>query len=494
MSQPQPVKSAGLPMTSKWDPEKIREETESLIQLEKQPLPARVRGYLKLTGPAWMQSAMTLGAGSAAASVVAGAFYGYQLLWVQPVAMFLGVFMLAALGNVVLSKGERAYLVVARELHPSVAFLWALATIVSTVIWHFGQYALLGGATWDLANVAGIHNVLDPQTGQILSRTTETAVRFAGGFFILAINILLTWNYGSKPAGIKFYEGFLRWMIRLVMLSFLIVVAVQIVKGKLDVVGILAGFFTFHIPDRPGAVTTILGAIGAAVGINMTFLYPYSILAKGWGPHHKGLARFDLWTSLFLPYVILTSLIIIGLAATVHAPPYGTTLGPEVTSANFKPVDAAQSLATVLGGPMGWIVFDLGFMGMACGAISAHMVCCGFTVCEMFGLEYTPRRYRLFTLVPAVGVFGVMIQSPIWLPVLASAIAFTMLPIAYITFFVLNNKRSYLGEAVGRGWKRTVVNVILFIAVAMALVGSAIKIKTGVVDRLWPRSPAKAAR
>jgi manganese transport protein len=96
-------------------------------------------------------------------------------------------------------------------------------------------------------------------------------------------------------------------------------------------------------------------------------------------------------------------------------------------------------------------VFDLGFIGMACGAISAHMVCTGFTICEMFGLEYTPKRYRMFTLVPAIGIFGVMIQQPIWLPVMASAIAFTMLPIAYIAFFILQNKRSYLGDAVGSG-------------------------------------------
>jgi Mn2+/Fe2+ NRAMP family transporter len=270
------------------------------------------------------------------------------------------------------------------------------------------------------------------------------------------------------------------------MLAFLIVVVVQLFKSKIDFGGILKGFFAFQIPDRPGATTTILGAIGAAVGINMTFLYPYSILAKGWGSHHKGLARFDLVMSLVVPYVILTSLIIIGMAATVHTPPYGTGLGAGVTAANFKPIDAAQSLATVLGGPVGRIVFDLGFMGMACGAISAHMVCCGFTVCEMFGLEYTPQRYRLFTLVPAIGVLGVMIKSPIWLPVLASAIAFTMLPIAYISFFILNNKKSYLGEAVGRGVRRWAFNVVLAVAVAMSVVGSAIQIKAKVIDRVLP--------
>ena len=38
----------------------------------------------------------------ATASVVAGASFGYKLLWVQPLAMFLGVMMLAAEKGVVL--------------------------------------------------------------------------------------------------------------------------------------------------------------------------------------------------------------------------------------------------------------------------------------------------------------------------------------------------------------------------------------------------------
>lgn len=487
--------SAGLPMTSKWDPEKLANEKEELRRLASLPWSQRLKGYFRLTGPAWMQSAMTLGAGSAAASVVAGAFYGYQLLWVQPIAMLLGVFMMAALANITLTKGERAYLIVSRELHVSIAFLWALATVVSTVIWHFGQYALLGGAVWDLANVAGIRNPVDPATGQPASRLVETIVRFGGGFFILGINIALVWNYGSKPRGIRLYETFLRWMIRVVILAFLIVVIVQIGRHQVDFGAIFRGFTAFAVPDRPGALTTVLGAIGAAVGINMTFLYPYSLLAKGWGPEHKGLARFDLVMSLLIPYVILTSLIIIGMASTVHdnATGFGTILPGDPDPSSFKPIDAAQALAGVLGTSLGRVVFDLGFIGMACGAISAHMVCTGFTVCEMFGLQYTPKRYRLFTLVPAIGVLGVMIKSPIWLPVLASAIAFTMLPIAYLTFLLLQNKRSYLGEAVGSGLKRVAFNAVLVVALAMALVGSGIQIKKRVIDQILPPSPPATA-
>lgn len=466
-------------MTAKWDPEKLKRDSDLLIELEKQSLGARIKGYYKLTGPAWMQSAMTLGAGSAAASVVAGAFYGYELLWVQPIAMILGVFMMMALGNITLTKGERAYNVVKRELHVSVAFLWALATVIATMVWHFGQYALLGGAFWDLANVAGISNS-SPE-----SKTTETLVRFAGGALILAINIKLVWSYGSKPKGIAAYEGFLRWMIRLVMLSFLTVVVVQVFKAKLDWGALCRGFIP-TLPQTPEKWTTVLGAIGAAVGINMTFLYPYSILAKGWGKHHKGLARFDLVTSLLLPYIVLTSLIIIGMASTV----YNTEVTAGTTIASFKPLDAARALTPILGGSIGRIVFDLGFIGMACGAISAHMVCTGFTVCEMFGLEYTPLRYKMFTLLPAIGILGVMIQQPIWLPVMASAVAFTMLPIAYVAFFILQNKRSYMGDAVGSGKRRIAFNAVLLIGVVMAVVGSAIQINKRVIQPLFGAKPA----
>ena len=98
---------AGLPMTAKWDPEKLETEKAFLKNLENKGVFTRIQGYFKLTGPAWLQSAMTLGAGSAAASVIAGASFGYKLLWVQPIAMLLGIAMMAALGNITLSTGER---------------------------------------------------------------------------------------------------------------------------------------------------------------------------------------------------------------------------------------------------------------------------------------------------------------------------------------------------------------------------------------------------
>ena len=429
---------------------------------------------------------MTLGAGSAAASVVAGASFGYKLLWIQPVAMLLGVCMMAALSNVVLTTQERPYKAFGIHTSKALVFLWALGTVMASVIWHFPQYGLAAGAVRDLADLAQIQcRVAEGQPGVWLGYTAAgLAISFGTGVVILLLNIATTWSYGSSAWGIKVYEWFLRGVIALIILAFGIVVLANF--GKIEWGELGKGLIGYYgIPKTEGSVTLVLGMLGAAVGINMTFLYPYSLLAKGWGPKHKQLARWDLGMSMFLPFVLVTSFVILAMTVSgVYDP------SDEAVRMGIKPLDAAASLQGVVGEAAGRVIFDLGLIGMACGAISAHMVVCGFTICEMFGLEYTVWRFRLFALVPAIGVLGVVASLPIWFPIAASSVCFTMLPIAYVLFLIMNNKRSYIGDAVGSGLGRVVFNAILVVALAVATVGSAIKLKQNVYDKLFPKKPA----
>ena len=59
-----------------------------------------------------------------------------------------------------------------------------------------------------------------------------------------------------------------------------------------------------------------------------------------------------------------------------------------------------------------------------------------------------------------------------------------MLPIAYVIFLIMNNKRSYIGDAVGKGLGRIVFNIVLVIALAVATTGAAIKLKSNVWDKV----------
>ena len=469
------AKSDGLPMAGTWNPEKLQAEVAELRELKRKPFFPRAGGYIKRTGPGLLQSAMTLGAGSATASVVAGASFGYKLLWVQPVAMFLGVMMLAALGNVVLTTGERPYRAFGREMSKTLVFLWALGTIVASIIWHFPQYALAAAAARDLGIMGGM-TMLGSAGGFTAG---GYALSFGVGLVILAINICAVWSYGSSTRGIKLYEWFLRAVIGSVVVVFAVVVICSFSKINWCEVG--KGFIGWYgIPEchNPKHVTLVLGMLGAAVGINMTFLYPYSLLAKGWGKDHKTLARWDLGMSMFLPFIMVTSLVIMAMTVT------GVYEGRDILQEGLKPVAAAESFTGILGKQAGRIFFDLGMIAMTCTAISVHMVVCGFTFCEMFGLEYTKTRFRLFALTPAVGVFGVVATLPFWFPVAASAICFAMLPVAYLAFLIMNNKRSYIGDAVGKGPGRVLFNLILVVALLVATIGSVIGINNRVVKKI----------
>ena len=471
------AESKGLPMTAKWDPEKLQKDAAELEALAQMPFFPRAAGYIKRTGPGLLQSAMTLGAGSATASVLAGASFGYKLLWVQPLAMFLGVMMLAALSNVVLSTGERPYKSFGRETSKILVFFWALGTIMSSIIWHFPQYGLAAAAARDLASMGGATVVTAGEAGGFT--TTGYIVSFIVGGIILSINVFTVFSYGSSAKGIKLYEWFLRSVIALIVLMFAIVVIAS--AGRIDWIEVGKGFIGWYgIPEyqNPEHMTLVLGMLGAAVGINMTFLYPYTLLAKGWGKSHKSLARWDLGMSMFLPFMLVTSLVIIAMGATIFQTDFG---GVDGLRAGLKPVAAAGSLKGVLGETAGRVVFDLGLIAMTCTAISTHMVVCGFTFCEWFGLEYTKVRFRIFALVPAIGLLGVVTNLPFWFPVAASAVCFAMLPIAYLLFYLLNNKESFLGDGLMKWPRREFFNIILVIALVISVVGSIIQINSRVL-------------
>ena len=62
----------------------------------------------------------------------------------------------------------------------------------------------------------------------------------------------------------------------------------------------------------------MISAAATAVGINMTFLFPYTMLRKGWTKEFRGLAIFDLLTGVFLPFILVTGCVVIASASKFH--------------------------------------------------------------------------------------------------------------------------------------------------------------------------------
>lgn len=460
----------GLPMFAGSDPAALAKEKAELAALQQGGLLARWKWYFGKSGPGWMQSAQTLGAGSATASLFAGAYLQYDLLWVQPIAMGLGILMMMAMSYQALSTGMRPLAAMKKFIHPSVAYIWVAAALLATLIWHFPQYALAAGMTEDMITVA---------TGWKPATDAGRNVLLLGiGAGVLVIATACVWNYARGRKGIRMFENIFKLMIWLVLAAFTIVVVRLSIDGRIEWGKVWAGYTGFHIPKDDKGFTTLMGALSAAVGINMTFLFPYTLLARGWGREHRGLSRFDLLTGMFLPYAIATSLMVIAAGATLYDPAKWA-----VTAMSAK--DASRMIEAS-GLPLVYSRFILGFgfLGMTFNAITMHMLVCGFAFCELFDIEPGGWKYRLACLLPIPGVLGVILWKTMgpWIGVPASALSGLLLPIAYIAFFILNNRKAYLGDAKPRGLVAGLWNLGMLVAI---LVVSANAINYIYMNRNW---------
>ena len=426
------------------DPAALASECEWLRELQGRPFHARARAYLGKGGPGYLQSALTLGGGSASASLLAGAAFGYELLWVAPLGMLIGAVMFLAVAHQTLSRGERPFTAMRRHAGPVFAWGWALGALLASVVWHFAQYSLASAVVVDLGQTAGL-----------------ALPRFAMGLVILAWAVCTAQAFGTNASWTRVFERGLRYLVWAIVALFAVV---AIRAGLDDPLAILRGFTNFRLPENRGevsAIALVLSGLASAVGVNMLFLYPYTLLARGWGREHREMARFDLGFGMVLPYILATGFMTVTAANTLHAGFSGT---------GISPVEAAGTLGTLLGPVWGRVLFDLGLLAMLLSTITLHMVCSGFACSEMFGWKIGSRRYRLALLLPAPGVLGSLYWSElsVWLAVPTSIVAGFLLPLAYLGFAKLQASSAYLGDDRPRGargalWMGAIVFVILLL-------------------------------
>ncbi len=554
------------------DVSSIERERALLRELAAKPWPARWMGYVSLSGPGWLQSAITLGGGSLTGSLYLGVLAGFTMLWLQPLAMMLGIVMLSAIGYVTLSTGERPFRAINQHVTPVLGWAWLIATLMANMVWALPQYSLATGVLQQnlLPDLLGAQGSLGDHNSKLV---------IVGAIFL--VTTVVTWSYGSGHWGVRIYEAMLKVIVGLIVLSFVgVVLRMATSQQGIDWSALAAGF----VPDlgaifRPAAGFTpllegiseefrsywtdlivgkqrdvLMTAFATAVGINMTFLLPYSMLGRGWGREHRGLATFDLSSGMFIPFVVATSCVVIASANQFYTQPYpgltaaesstesGVSVSAKATkefesliSARIRSTlstnsnvdttswtaeqwqtaidtnranvsaaeeqlaatlvtrdaqDLARSLQPLFEGRLfADIIFGFGVLGMALSTISLLMLISGFVVCEVLNRPSTGWLFRFGTLAAATGALGPFYwsQAAFWLAVPTSVFGLVLLPIAYLTFLLLINQRSLLGDAMPRGLKRFAANIVMTVAtgVAMFASGWAVWAKSGALLNLF---------
>jgi len=516
----------------------VQNDQELLQQARAQGRPATLKAYFKLSGPGWLQSALTLGGGSLASSLYLGILSGFALLWLQPLAMLLGIVMLSAISYVTLSTGEHPFQAINRHVSPLLGWAWAIATLMANMVWCLPQFSLATSAVQQnlLPGLVGSQGFFGDLGGKAI---------ICG--VILGITVSFTWLYGRGGLAVKLYEATLKVVVALIVLCFVVVVLrLSFSEQGLQWGSILSGF----IPDlstlfEPAATykpflqtvdeasrefwrSKILGmqrdvmisASATAVGINMTFLLGYSLISRGWNRDFRGLAIFDLSTGMLIPFLLATSCVVIASASQFHTRPAqgllvqeGTppppnlvsgyqrlladrvkTTSPQLGAGAIKAAaqslpeaekslaamlvkrdafNLAQSLKPLTGSVFANVVFGIGVVGMAMSSIAILMLISGFVVCEMLGLPIGGRAFRLGSLAAAVGALGPFFwkDAQFWLAVPTSIFGMALLPIAYVSFFLLMNQKKLLGENLPRGRSRILWNLLMVLATSFSSFG-----------------------
>ena len=531
--------------------DRVERDRRMLLDAKAKGRLATLFAWVKLSGPGWLQSAITIGGGSLSNSLYLGVLVGFSCMWVQPLAMVLGVVMLSAIAYVTLSTGEPPLRAINRHVNPVLGWGWLVASMMANVVWSLPQYAVSASALqqnlfpkfFGWGECMGVF-------GSVQKGTAAAAILILG---IALFNVML---YNRGGLGAKIFEIIIKVIIGAIVICFFgVIIKLSLVKDSgldwhyvfrglipdlrifnhpaeaiareiANVQPAFQGFWDSLVVSQQRGV--MIGAAATAVGINMTFLLPYSMIRKGWNRDFRGLAIFDLATGLVIPFTIATGCVVIATATQFHAKPAEGFLGernasgvlvqpaqnlvspfnslldqrvmagmnadesesykilPEEQKAAVREqmpmadrrmaamlvkrdsFNLADSLAPLLGSGASKYIFGLGIVAMTLNAATMLMLINGLCLCEMFGKPARGKLQLVGSLIPAVGVLGAFFwnDAKMWLAVPTSVFCAALLPVAYIAFFLLMNQKTFMGDDMPRGLARVVWNVLMLLSVS----------------------------
>ena len=501
-----------------------------------------LKAFVSLSGPGWLQSAITLGGGSLAGALFLGILGGTSMLWLQLLAIVMGVIMLSAISYVTLSTGERPFRSINKHINPALGWGWLIATMLANMIWCMPQFSLCYAALEN--NLLGAETLGKIGDGDSPKVAISIVLLIAAGGAVFLNS--------QKGAVAKLFDLFLKGLVGIVVVCFVGVVVLLTKEGAINWGAVLAGF----IPDlsqysRPtGRLAELIaampqdaqefwssrvvaaqqkimiGAAATAVGINMTFLMPYSMLRRGWDKNFRGLARFDLSTGMAIPYILVTTCVVLAAASQFHAQVddafldkdpavMGTSplfaadcrkalaikVNPDADPENLNDADLAaiaglpdeekivasalkkrsafelsSALSPLLGESTAQIAFGLGIFGMGFSTIIILMLINGFVFCEIADKPLGGTVQFVGCLV--AGICGCVWwrfwqgDSKVYLAIVASNFGMMLLPIAYITFFMMMNSKRILGDSKPTGGAAFIWNALMLFSVIGATIAA----------------------
>lgn len=391
-----------------------------------------------ISGPGVLVAAAFIGPGTVATCTIAGATYGYSLLWALVLSIIATIVLQEMAARIGLISGSGLSKVIREYTKHPVARVLSIGLILSAIG--------IGNGAYEAGNISG--GVLGLEALELSGTLTIGALTLNYWSIIIGLLagiILFIGNY-------KLLERILVSLVIIMSLAFVITAIVT----QPSITGILKGSLLPQIPE--GSLLTIVALVGTTVVPYNLFLHASLVREKWKGAEDLAAVKMDTRIAIILGGLVSMAIII--CAATVQ--------GGTITNAS----DLARGLQPLFGDYATYFIgIGLGAAGLT-SAITAPLAA-AYVVkgCLGWKSNLKSNSFRMVWLV--VLVAGVVFSSfgfkPITIIKFAQVTNGIVLPLIAGYLIWLANKKALLGKFTNSKLQNVLSIVIWLIVLGLGL-------------------------
>ncbi|MQL50997.1 divalent metal cation transporter [Desulfofundulus thermobenzoicus] len=388
--------------------------------------------FLAVVGPGIITGSVDNDAGGITTYSVAGAHYGYDLLWTL-VPSFIALV-------VIQEMNARMGIITGKGLADLIRECFGVKTTFFIFVCLF--IADIGNTTAEFAGVAGSMEILG------LSK-----------YLVVPLAALLVWllvvkgNYRTAEK------------IFLLFSAFLLLYIVSAIMTKPEWGQIYRSIMHPPFHQNTEYLSLVIGMIGTTIAPWMQFYMQSAVIEKGLTVEDYKYAKWDVILG-GIATVVVAFFIIVACASTLYK------AGIKIEEAR----DAAASLQP-LAGRMASVLFAFGLFIASVFSATILPLATAFYICEAFGFEAgvdktwksAPVFYTLFTVIIIIAVAIILIPGApliaitIWTQILNGI----LLPVVLVSMIRMVNNRDIMGEYTNSplsniiGWMTIIILIVL---------------------------------
>jgi Mn2+/Fe2+ NRAMP family transporter len=397
--------------------------------------------FLAVLGPGIITGSVDNDAGGITTYSIAGAMYGYNLLWTMIPAFIVLVVVQEMNARMGIVSGKGLADLIRENAGVKITFFIFIGLLVADI----------GNTTTEFAGVAGSLQIFN------ISK-----------YISVPISAVLVWWLVVKGT-YKFSER-----VFLIFSAFLLVYVVSAVMGHPHWHDIGKAMIKPDIQYNKEYLAIVIGIIGTTIAPWMQFYMQSAVIEKGLTITDYKYTLMDVIIGSVIT-VVVAFFIIIACASTLHVN------GIAINEAK----DAAMALKPIAG-DLASITFAFGLFIASIFSATILPVATAFYVCEAFGFEAgidkkwkeAPQFYWLFTFIIIIGAAIILIpNAPLILITLWSQVANgVLLPVVLLCMILIVNNKEVMGKYINNTFQNIVgwSTIIILTGLSVVLLGTSI--------------------